>query len=137
VKEEVFEDAVDQDVVENTEESSYDTNQDDLYYFARLTNHNLHLAKTSTYLAVHSRHTMKYPIIADSGANFHMFREREFFVSLTPADGYVILWDGKSKLSIRGIGTVTCQIGDNILVVKDVWYILDLAESIYSLFLHF
>jgi hypothetical protein len=37
---------------------------------------------------------MKYPIIADSGANFHMFREREFFVSLAPADEYVFLGDG-------------------------------------------
>jgi hypothetical protein len=49
---------------------------------------------------------MIYPIIADSGANFHMFQECEFFVSLTTAEGYVILGDGKSKLSIRGTGTV-------------------------------
>jgi hypothetical protein len=59
-----------------------------------LTNLYLHLAKTSTDLAVHSRNTMKYLFIADSGATFHLFREREFFVSLTPADEYVFLGDG-------------------------------------------
>lgn len=71
----MFEDAVDQDVVEDTKVSPNDTNQDDIHYFARLANNHLCLAKTSTDLAGHSRHTMKYPVIADSGANFHMFWE--------------------------------------------------------------
>ncbi len=28
---------------------------------------------------------MKFPIIADSGANYHMFKELEFFENLIPA----------------------------------------------------
>jgi hypothetical protein len=43
---------------------------------------------------------MAYPIIADSGANYHMFKEIEFFDSLTPTTGNVILGDGKTSLSI-------------------------------------
>jgi hypothetical protein len=62
---------------------------------------------------------MKYPIIADSGANFHMFKELEFFTQLTPTQGQVILGDGKTTLLIHGIGTVTCQIGDRILHIED------------------
>ncbi len=50
---------------------------------------------------------MKYPIIADSGANFHMFKEVEFFTSLTPTQGHLILGDGTTKLPIHGIGTAT------------------------------
>jgi hypothetical protein len=39
---------------------------------------------------------MKYPIIADSGANYHnMFKEKEFFEPLHPANGRVYLGDGK------------------------------------------
>jgi hypothetical protein len=49
---------------------------------------------------------MDYPIITDSGANFHMFRDREFFLSLSPATGQVILGDGKTTLPIQGVGTI-------------------------------
>jgi hypothetical protein len=45
--------------------------------------------------------------------------------------GHVVLGDGKSKLLIHGFGPVRYFIGDNILVVKDVWYIPDFAEAIY------
>jgi hypothetical protein len=71
---------------------------------------------------------MKYPIIADSGANFHMFKELEFFTQLTPTQGQVILGDGKTTLLIHGIGTVTCQIGDRILHIEDVRYVPDLGD---------
>lgn len=53
---------------------------------------------------------MRYPIIADSGANFHMFKEPEFFLSLQPASGSVILDDGQTRLDIKGIGAVKCVI---------------------------
>lgn len=82
------------------------------------------------------QHTMKYPIIADSGANFHMFKEVEFFTSLTPTQGHLILGDGTTKLPIHGIGTATCRIGQNILQIEDVQYVPALGESIYSLFRH-
>jgi hypothetical protein len=52
-----------------------DTNKDDVYYFAWMTHHYLCLVKASPTLSVYSRHQMKFPIITDSGANFHMFKE--------------------------------------------------------------
>jgi hypothetical protein len=80
VKEDLFEDAVSEDVADPMPDtSSNDTNEDDLYYFARVTNHYLRLVKASPSVLVHPRHQMQFPIIADSGANFHMFKEREFF----------------------------------------------------------
>jgi len=115
-----------------------DTNQDVLKYFARVTNHYLHLARSSTIsnLPESPRHTRKYPIIADSGAHWHMFKEKEFFTSLNPSQGHVVLGDGKTSLSIHGIGTVTCRIGQHILTIEDVRYVPGLSESIYSLFRH-
>jgi hypothetical protein len=79
---------------------------------------------------------MQFPIIADSGANFHMFKECAFFETLLPSSGQVILGDGKTSLSIKGVGTVKCKIGSHVLRIENVRYIPDLAESIYSLFLH-
>jgi len=79
---------------------------------------------------------MKYPIIIDSGANFHMFRDREFFISMLPATGKVILGDGRTSLPILGVGTVQCVIGSQILTIENVRYIPTLSESIYSLFIH-
>jgi hypothetical protein len=70
---------------------------------------------------------MKFPCIANNGANFHMFKEREFFESLHPASGQVILGDGKTQLSIKGIGTIKCKIGTNILTIEGIRYIPDLA----------
>ncbi len=51
-------------------------NEDALPYFARMTNHFLRLVKTSPDSLV-SRHSMQFPIIANSGANFHMFWDIE------------------------------------------------------------
>jgi hypothetical protein len=51
---------------------------------------------------------MKFLVIADSGTNMHMFKEHEFFTSLQPAQGQVVLGDGKTCLPIHGIGTVRC-----------------------------
>jgi hypothetical protein len=79
---------------------------------------------------------MPYPIIADSGANFHMFRDPEFFVSMSQASGNVILGDGTTKLSMKGVGRIKCKIGDHTLFVDGVRYVPDLSELIYSLFLH-
>ncbi len=79
---------------------------------------------------------MDYPIIVDSGANYHMFREKEFFTSLVPAQGKVVLRDGKTTLDIHGIGQIKCMIGPNTLIIDNVRHVPDLAQSIYSLFLH-
>ncbi len=119
----------------SVEDTNNDTNEDALPFFARMTNHFLRLVKNSSDSLV-SRHSMQFPIIVDSGANFHMFRDIEFFESLSPASGDVILGDGITHLKIQGVGTIKCCIGDNILSVDGVRYIPDLAESIYSLFLH-
>jgi hypothetical protein len=78
---------------------------------------------------------MEFPIIADSGANFHMFCNQEF-QSMTPFSGKAILGDGQTTLNIQGIGTVKLWIGDHIHSIDNVRYRPDLAESIYSLFLH-
>jgi len=83
-----------------------DTNEADLIYFMRMTKHYLHLVNSKESSTV--RHRMKFPIIADSGANFHMFKDLEFFDTMAPATGHVILGYGTTKLAIKGIGTVKC-----------------------------
>jgi len=130
----VFEDAVKEaspDMLPN----SNDTNEDDLYYFARVKNHYLHLVKPTT-SSLDTRHEMKYLIIVDSSANYHMFKECEFFETLHRLTGQVILGDGKTMLTIQGIGTVRCLIGNEMLIIENVRYVPELAESMYSLFLH-
>jgi hypothetical protein len=113
---------------------SNDTNEKDLIYFICMTNHYLRLV-WSTNPGI-SCHSMKYPIIADSGANFHMIQDHEFITAMSPATGYVLLGDGKTKLQIQGIGTISCKIGQHTLTVDNVDYIPDLAKSVYRLFLH-
>ena len=113
---------------------SNDTNEEDLIYFVHMTNHYLCLV-WSTNPGI-SHHFMKYPIIADSGANFHMFWDCEFFTTMSPATSYVLLVNGKTKLQIQGIGTISCKIGKHTLIVDNVRYVPDLAESMYSLFFH-
>jgi hypothetical protein len=108
-----------------------DTNEDTLLYF-----HYLQLVKSSPSMITTARHQMVFPVIADSGANYHMFKDCEFFESLSPASGSVILGDGKTTLSIQGVGTIKCRIGDHIVRVPNVRCIPDLSESIYSLFVH-
>ena len=128
----VFDDTTDVefDIVDN------DTNEDALLYFERRSKHYLHLVKSQSNPCPVSRHDMKFPVIIDSGANYHMFRDKEFFEHLSPATGSVILGDRKTTLAIHGIGTVKCQLGENIVTIPDVRCIPGLSESIYSLFLH-
>jgi hypothetical protein len=134
----VFKDAVSDNTV--TEEDadalidpSKDTNEDHLYYFAHMSNHYLHLVKASLYLSITSWHQIQFPIITDSGANFHLFKEREFFEYISPASGRVI-GDGKTSLPIQGIGAIKCKIGDDIWTVEGIRNNIGLAKSIYSLF---
>jgi hypothetical protein len=87
-----------------TDDFPNDTNEESLHYFACITNHYLRLVRSSN--QDNPKHTMQYPIIADSGANYHMFRDPVFFDYITPATGSVILGDGKTALDIQGIGTV-------------------------------
>jgi len=130
----VYEDAVESEGIEVVQDESNDTNEADLLYFARMTNHYLRLAKNSK--STNIRHSMKYPVIADSGANFHMFWDREFFVNITPATGRVLLGDGKTALPIEGVGTIHCVINGHDLLLHNVRYVPELSESVYSLFLH-
>jgi hypothetical protein len=137
LKEDMPEADTEEELSENLPDmTTNDTNEDDLYYFARLTNHYLRLVKSSPSLSTTSRHLMQYPVIADSGANFHMFKEKEFFEYIKPFSGQVILGDGQTKVPIQGIGTVLCSVGEKILCIPNVRYVPDLAESIYSLFVH-
>ncbi len=46
-----------------------------------------------------------------------MFRELQFFDTLIPATGKVLLGDGITSLPIRGIGTVKLNIDRHILLV--------------------
>jgi hypothetical protein len=112
------------------------TNDEVLNYFACVSNHYLCLVQSSSIMDVSSRHTIPYPIIVDKGANYHIFKEQEFFENITPAKGKVILRDGRTTLTIQGVGRVKCKISGNILFIDDVRYIPDLAESIFGLFHH-
>jgi len=136
--EDTFEDAIAvDDSVDSADSPPNDTNEADLLYFARVMNHYLCLVRKIPDKTVDThRHPTNFPIIADRGANFHMFREKEFFESITPATGHVRLGDGKTIIKISGVGTVECCIGDNILSINSVHYIPELSESIYSLFQH-
>jgi hypothetical protein len=69
--EESYEDAIEDQVADSSEAVTNDTNENSLHYFSRVTNHYLRLVKSSP--DVPPRHNVKFPIIADSGANFHMF----------------------------------------------------------------
>jgi len=134
---EQFED-VDDDIVTivEPEDQGNDTNEESLLYFARLSKHYLRLVTAPSSQVTIQRHATSFPVIADSGANYHMFRDRSFFESIQPANGIVVLGDGVTSLSIQGIGTVKCRVGSNILTIPNVRYIPDLSESIYSLFQH-
>jgi hypothetical protein len=140
ITEEYFEDAVDNsDLIESVSEgtSANDTNEDGLLYFACLTYHYLCLARASSNQDHQSvRHAMPFPVIADSGAIFHMFKECAFFSHITPVAGKVLLGDGKTVLPIKGVGTVQCFVDENLVTLENVRFIPDLSESIYSLFLH-
>jgi len=116
--------AEDQCVVSD-DELDNDTKDDVLNYFSLVTKNYLCLVKTISDLA--RRHNTQYPIIADSGANFHMFREKEFFESIQPATGHVVLGDGKTTVPIQGIGTVKMKIGAHILTIPEVRYIPGLS----------
>jgi len=135
--EEVFADAVmPDDSCVDDDVSGNDTNEDTLLYFARVSNHYLRLVKNSDSSVPPSRHDFQFPIIADSGANYHMFRDRAFFTTLQPSSGSVFLGDGKTTLTIKGVGTVKCRIGSDTLIIPNVRYVPELSESIYSLFQH-
>jgi len=91
---------------------SNDTNEDDLMYFVRMSKHYLQLVNSST--SRQDRHSMHYPIIADSGANFHMFREPDFIEFITPANGHVVLGDGTTTKGLRHIQMKENRVRENI-----------------------
>jgi len=134
IKEEVDEESIEDETTDMLSENN-DTNDDEVAYFARIKNHYLRLAESSSKTGT-TRHAMKFPIIVDSGANYNMFKERDFFTTLTPTSGQVILGDGKSVVNIKGIGQVKSVINNETLLINNVRHVPDLAESIYSLFVH-
>jgi hypothetical protein len=134
ITEEIYEDAT--EVIDSDECVPNDTNEAELLYFAHVSNHYLHLVKAAPNQDLTSHHMIQFPVIADSGANYHMFKDPAFFDFITPAKGNVILGDGKTSLSIQGVSTVKCLIGSHLIQIENVRYIPDLSESIYSLFLH-
>jgi hypothetical protein len=104
VTEELYEDAADDvlTVVESPDTGN-DTNEESLLYFARLSKHYLCLVTTPSSTVDVPIHTFQFPVIADSGANYHMFHEHCFFDSLSPAQGTVLLGDGVTSLNIKGV----------------------------------
>jgi hypothetical protein len=132
ITEELYEDAA--EVIDSNECVTKDTNEAELLYFARVSNHYLRLVKAALSQDLPPRHVMQFPVIADSGANYHMFKDPAFFDFIIPATGNVILGDGKTSLSIQGVGAVKCLIGSHLITIENVRYIPDLSESIYSLF---
>ena len=80
IMEELYEDAAD-DVLTVVESSDIgnDTNEESLLYFAHLSKHYLRLVTTNPTVAEGPHHPIPFPVIADSGANYHMFCERSFF----------------------------------------------------------
>jgi len=136
---EIPEEVVDESIEDTTdpcspEELATDTNEEVLNYFRHVSKHYLRLAKHN--LESPSRHNMVFPIIADSGANWHMFNDLSFFDNIQQASGKVILGDGITCIPIQGIGNIRLKFGDNIITIKDVRHVPDLAESIYCLFHH-
>jgi len=134
--EDIFVDAESDAIPVDCDTSGNDTNEESLLYFTRVSNHYLRLVKNHSSVVQEQRHPMSFPVIADSGANYHMFKEKNYFESLSLASGSVLLGDGKTTLSIKGIGTVVCKIEGYELRIPNVRYIPDLGESIYSLFVH-
>ena len=129
VTEEMSDEPTDECIDECVEEIGNDTNKDNLHYFARITKHYLRLVKSSQ--SASPRHKLRFPIIAGSGGNYHMFKELEFFDTLVPATSKVIMGDGKTSLSIKENGTIKLMIEGNKLTVDNVRYIPELSESIY------
>jgi len=123
--EEIFEDTVEDDVTVAEPEIGSDTNEASLLYFALLSKHYLRLAQTQPNSTVPQRHSMPFPVIADSGANCHMFKERSFCDTLHPASGTVLLGDGITTLNIKGVGTVNCKVGSSTITILNVRYIPD------------
>jgi hypothetical protein len=104
-----------------TDDVTNDTNEEILHYFSGVSNHYLRLVRNV--LPSTSRHNRAFPIIADSGANCHMFQNLAFFETLQPASVNVILGEGKTSLPIQGIGTIQLQFGQNVVSVPDVRYV--------------
>jgi len=137
ITEDGFEDAEeDVDTIVEPADLGNHTNEESLLYFAHLSKHYLRLVTASPSLDRVQRHSMQYPVIADSGADYHMFRDRSFFEFICPAQGTVLLGDGVTALPIQGVGTVKCRVGSSILTIPNVRCIPELSESIYSLFQH-
>jgi len=69
IKEEIDDEPVMEDDAVESFPDCNDTNDEDLFYFARIKNHYLRLVRSSTN-GLQSRHSMQYPVIVDSGANY-------------------------------------------------------------------
>jgi hypothetical protein len=123
ITEESFEDAIEETDADCQDEVTNNTNDAILNYFEHISHHYSCLVKGSR--SPISRHPMQYPIIADSGANYHMFKELIFFDTLLPTTGKVLLGDGTTSLTIHGVGTVKLKFGDQILYIPNVRYILE------------
>jgi len=75
-------------------------------------------------------------VLSDKSESKSDWPDRSFFETLQPASGTVLLGDGVTTLSIQGVGSVRCKVGPNVLHIRNVQFIPDLSESIYSLFQH-
>jgi len=118
ITKEPFEDAVADAPVDCQDDVPNDTNDAVLNYFELVSRHYLRLVNGAS--SVVPRHPMQYPIIADSGANYHMFKDIIFFDTLTPTTGRVLLGDGTTSLAIKGVVTVKLCFKDQIIFIPNV-----------------
>jgi hypothetical protein len=72
--------------------SGNDTNKEALLYFDRISKHYLCLVKGSSVPSYTSRHDRSFPVIADSGANYHMIKRQEFLYH-----PYSSIWECNSR----------------------------------------
>jgi hypothetical protein len=85
---EVVDEVIDETVEDTSDdcfskEVANDTNDEILNYFSHVSKHYLRLAKHNSDSS--SRQNMAFPIIADSGANWHMFNNLSFFDDIQPS----------------------------------------------------
>ena len=130
ITEDIFENAAEVVVsdIHSDEVPPNDTNEGALLYFDHVSNHYIYLVKSSLPNNTSRRHDMKYPVIADSGANFYKFKDKAFFESILPARGQVLLGDGKTSIPIQGIGSIKCYADGHLLTIANVCYVPDLSE---------
>ena len=87
-----------------------------------------------------SCHSYTTTFVVDSGATDHMCNDRQLFTSIheypSPPNRFVKLGDGKTKIPIRGIGTIQYEVNNKIIILHNTLFVPDLDVSLYSIKQH-